>query len=810
MKKILVIDGKSVFYRAYYSFHLNDQSGEAVGAVYGFFKIVFDIIQKLKPEIIVIAWDKAKTNIRSRQKIYPEYKAGRKKPNQDFYEQVPILMDLLGSLNWAVLEYDDYEADDIMATIGQKMASDETFVDLISGDLDLLQAIALNVKVFSMKTGASVVEEYDLKSFEEKYGVTCAQFLDLKAIKGDQSDNLPGVAGIGEKGAVKLLQEFGSLDGIYANMSEIEPPRLRAKLELGKKMAYVTREVAQLQFDAPIDEGEIEKSLVNKFDLANAENEFLKYGFQSFIEKIKRLNLYYTTDEPKKQVPVPRSASQQMGLLDEIEEKDSYFVEKSDKKEILVAVDLKDEYRAHPDFVKYKDDNLVYDLRQASFLLGDGNKVVAGDEENLRALFAYQRRKFAAVPKLWVVAHDLDFPLAWVLYKMEKYGIKIDRKYFAELAEELNKDMRKYEQEVFDIAGETFNLNSSKQLSEVLFAKMLLPTKNIKKKASYYSTGEPELAKLKDESPIIKPILQYREVKKLLSTYVEALPKLVDANSRLHTTFTQDITSTGRLSSVNPNLQNIPVRTELGRRVRTGFLPEEGFLFVAADYSQFELRLAAFLADDKKLMKDFADGIDIHRKTASEIYGVPLEDVTKEQRSAAKTINFGVLYGMGALRLANETKMSMREAADFIKKYFEIRKPIAEYIEKTKKQAVEEGYVETFFGRRKTTEDTQSYMPAVRAAAIRAAVNMPIQGTEADLMKMAMIRVQDKIDEGEGIWKDVRQVLQIHDSIMLEVPAKNAKAVGDELASIMVNVSPEIKVKLAVEVKIGKSWGEVG
>ena len=802
-KKLLVIDGKSIFYRAYYSFSLS--SGETpTGAVFGFFRIVFDIIRKVNPDDIVIAWDKPKTNIRGRKKIYALYKAGRKKPEMDFYEQIPVLMEILKVLKWQVLEYDDYEADDIMATIAKEMASGELEVDLVSSDMDLLQALGDHVQVWLPKTGAKVIDRFDEKSFSEKYGIRYDQFLDLKSLKGDSSDNLPGVPGIGEKGATKLLHEYGSLDEIYRQLDNVKPFSLQERLRKGRDDAYLTKQVATLQCDAPIRDFDLGKSGVWGFDNSAAKEAFLKYEMKSLTERLDKESLMKS---PMKKVKAAPKAKQ-MDILGDGDRVD-HFIAKEGGKEILVAVDLKECYKNKPELVRYNEGNLVYDLRQAGFLLSAGRKpkIVAGGEDNLRAVFKEQRRQFAVMPKVWNVAHELDFPLAYVLYKMENTGMKIDFAYFEKLGGEFEKRMRNIEKAIYEMAGKEFNVGSPMQLSEVLFDELKLPTERIKKVAKFYSTSESELLKIKNDHPIVLSILEYREVAKLVGTYVKPLPKLADEGGRIHTTFSQSTTSTGRLSSSDPNLQNIPTRTELGKKVRGGFVASPGYKLISADYSQFELRLVAFLAGDKDMIKAFNDGVDIHVQTASMIFNVPMEKVTGDQRAAAKTINFGVLYGMGPKALSASTGMSFAEASEFIRKYFEVRKPVADYINRLRREAEDNGFVETFYGRRKDTGRVKSQSMMMRAAEMRAAVNMPIQGTEADVMKMAMIEIEKQIDG--GVFGDTKQIMQVHDSIMLEVPSAGAEVIGKKLREIMMGVAPEIKVRLDVDVRLGDNWAEI-
>jgi DNA polymerase-1 len=432
--------------------------------------------------------------------------------------------------------------------------------------------------------------------------------------------------------------------------------------------------------------------------------------------------------------------------------------------------------------------------------------VISEGEAEISALwqvFAWQKDALANLPKVAKIASEMDFPLTYDLYNIEKRGVRIDTKKLAQMSQELLEDYSKIEQEIYDIVGREFNIASPAQLAEVLFVDLKLPTTGIKRGKTGFSTGQKELDKLRGKSPIIEKIELAREIAKLKNTYVDALPKLVDQDSRLHTTFNQDVASTGRLSSTNPNLQNIPIRSELGRKIRQAFVADKGNVLVSADYSQFELRLAAVMSGDQELIDDFNSGVDIHAKTASELYDIALDDVNKTQRGNAKTINFSVLYGVSPHGLAANTGMSFGEAKDFIKKYFELRAPIRNYLDKILDQARKDGYVETFYGRRRPTPDVHSPNFVVRQAAERAAMNMPIQGTEADLMKRAMIDIDKKLD-GVG-----EQILQIHDSIMVECPTENADQVAKILQDIMENIAPELDIHLKVDVHTGKHWGEL-
>ena len=496
---------------------------------------------------------------------------------------------------------------------------------------------------------------------------------------------------------------------------------------------------------------------------------------------------------------------------------------------MIVASDLKEKMHFSDELAEVilTGDRKIWDLEQADFLINplkrtentDNNqamllledpceRILAGKyTEAEQAEYTKQMEILSKMPKLYQILSDYDLPLIPVLYEMEKAGVLIDQDYFKGLKKEFTEKVTELEQKIYSVCGVNFNVNSPIQLSKVLFEDLALPTKGIRKTTRGFSTGASELEKLEGQHPVIEMIKEYREVSKLLSTYILPLPELAGEDGRIHTTFTQNVTATGRLSSVNPNLQNIPVRSEDGKRIRTGFVAESGKVFVSADYAQFELRLAAALAGDQKLIESFAQNIDIHTKTAAEVFGIKMEDVSKAQRRAAKVINFGVLYGMSPKGLADSAEMNFYEAKQFIDDYFRVRKPIKDYLEKTLKQAREEGFVETYFGRRRPTPDVKSSNFIVRSAAERAAQNMPIQGTEADLMKRAMIRVHDLLKA--KYHEEAKLILQVHDSLIIECTKGLEEAVSADLVQIMESVAPELPVKLKADVAIGVNWGEL-
>lgn len=846
--RLVIIDGKSVFYRGYYAMpNLSTRDGTPTGGVYGFATMALEVVRKLKPDYVCVAWDKRHTNIRARTKLYPAYKANRKPAPPDFYEQIPILYDLLESLGWPLYELDDYEADDIMGAFARQAGERGVESYLITSDLDVLQLVNSHTHIYTLKKGLSHIELFNEAYFKEKYGIGPHQFVDLKALKGDASDNIPGVAGIGEKTALQLLQQYATLDGVYAHLDELRPT-LRAKLEQDKDMAYLSKKLVTLMVDAPItldfDKAKLSDGLRPEFAAMLRKLEFRNILRQVEAEvpkeAIQRAEVELAQKElgPCELVPgssqvfaakTPRvaalspdgaelwvSAAPGKASTVPLAEVDKHFIAQLANGP-LVGHDLKSAFRAllangheWPGIVGHDTRigafllNSLMRLRELSDLL-DRPIDMANPNEVIPAIWhAYhdQQLQFEQLPKLEQLAHNVEFPIIYLLAKIEHRGIHLDSPYLHAMSAEFVGKIKIIEQKIYGLAGQAFNIGSPLQLAMILFEKLQLPTTNIKKGKTGYSTGATELDKLRGLHPIINLITEYREYTKLKNTYIDTLPRQVDKEGRLHTTFTLDVAATGRLSSLNPNLQNIPTRTEIGQAIRRAFVAESRNVFISADYNQFELRLAAVMANDIELINDFNSQVDIHTKTAAQVYGVPIEQVTKQMRRDAKVVNFGILYGMSPHGLSIATGMSMHEAKLFIQKYFELRAPVRAYIDQTLERAREDGYAETLFGRRRPTPDLKSSNFAVREAAKRAAMNMPIQGTEADLMKMAMLEVEQALD-GLG-----RQLLQIHDSILVECSAKNAPKVAKLLKDTMEHIYT-LPVKLSVDVTSGNNWGEL-
>ncbi len=876
-KRLAIIDGKSVFYRGYYAMPgLSTKDGTPTGGVYGFAVMALEVIKRLKPDYVCVAWDKPKTNIRRRLELYPEYKAGRKPPPPDFYEQIPLLHDLLKAFGWPLYELDDFEADDIMGTLAVKATAQDIETMLITSDMDMLQLVDLHVSVYALKKGLSNIELFHPESFTEKYGLLPSQFLDMKALKGDSSDNIPGVPGIGEKGAIDLLKSYYTLDGVYENL-ELIKESTRKKLVEGKKLAYLSKELADIWTNAPL-KLELEKLDVSAVNPEKIREELERLEFRTLARQLPDFMNVEVKDDAAQ---TAKSAKLHLGKeqhINTIESLDDLVLPKieqlivqaiSNKPHgqepllLTISPSIKDVItfdlsKLEPDAVRAKltryleDTPLVgYDLKSSlqtlatleiypqkiehdvlvgAFLINSLRRELSLEElaaeklnvhlgsENalpglgdhaqkiavIRALAEVQASELEEIPTVATLAKEVEWPIIPVLAAMEFRGIKLDTHYLGLMAEQVNDMISDFEQQIYGFADEEFNISSPAQLAEVLFTKLKLETAGIKKGKTGYSTAASELDKLRGKHPIIDMITQYREVTKLKNTYIDTLPKQIDKNSRVHTTYNMATAPTGRLSSVDPNLQNIPVRTELGKRIRTAFVAEKGNVFVGADYSQFELRLAAVLADDKEMIDSFNRGIDVHTLTAAQVYGRDPEDVTKNMRRDAKVVNFGIMYGLSTHGLVEATGMTYDQAKHFIEKYFETRPKLKAYLESVKEKAKQDGYVETLLGRRRPTPDVKSSNFMVREAAMRAATNMPFQGSAADIMKIAMIDIHKKLGQNNSC----KLLLQIHDSVLVECPEGEAKEVAKMLKETM-EAAYKLPVDLTVDTDTGENWGDL-
>lgn len=838
-KIFVLIDGKSLFYRGYYAMpHLSTADGRPTGGVYGFASLALELVRQLRPDYVAVAWDKAKTNIRRRRAIYPEYKANRHPAPPDFYQQIPILRQLLEALGWPFYEVDDYEADDIIGTLSKQANRAGIHTVIASSDLDMLQLIDDDTEVYALKKGLSSIDRFDVKAFQAKYGIRVDQFLDLKSLKGDSSDNIPGVPGVGEKTAVALLQKYHDLDGVYAHLDEITGAA-RHKLADGKASAYMSRELVQIQCDAPIPL-DLQAADVEKLDRHKLRRLLLDLQFTSLLRRlpadmqvsegdemagaetaIEPAVEFHAASLPDKLTGTVMVVPAEDGLL--LSDQPGQYYKTSYKlaAELLTAVpvvayDLKElacRFLRRNLPVKFVAN---YDVGHAGFLVGSLSKprtladILAelSDQSEPRQLAAvYQlwrqtRRQLNRLSQLAQLASRVDFPLQLVLARMEERGVLADQAQLTRLHQKLGDSLALLEQAIWREVGYEFNIASPAQLSEALFTKLALKPTARKNKRGSYPTGAKELAKLRSAHPVIDLIIKHRELAKLKTGYADTLPKLIAPDGRIHTTFSQSITATGRLSSSNPNMQNIPARTEQGREIKRAFIAPAGRVLVNADYAQFELRLAAALAGDQALIRVFDDPTnDVHTMTAAEAYGITPAEVTPEQRRHAKVINFGILYGMSPHGLAEATDMNLSEAREFIDKYFRARQSIRDYQAKVIKQAKEDGYVQTLLGRRRPVPGLRSSNAMVREATKRAAINLPVQGTEADLMKMAMLQVEEIAGAS--------QIMQVHDSIMVECDEAEAERIASEMKRIMEQIYPELGVRLLVEAKIGHDWSQL-
>ena len=777
-ERIVLLDAHSIIHRAYHALPgLSNSKGEPTGALYGLLLMFISIVKELKPDYIIAAYDLPQKT--KRHEIFKDYKAGRKKADEDLVEQLKKSRDLLQKLAVPILDAPGYEADDILGTLAKKL-KDKYDIIIASGDLDMLQLVDdKKVRVFTLKRGVKDTILYDEEAVKQKYGFGPEFVVDYKALRGDPSDNIPGVKGIGEKTATELIKTYGHLEDIYNALENNEEEflkhfkeRVAKLLKEGKEEAFFSKTLASIDTSAPIETPELEP-WKDKIDLEEALKALYELEFRTLISRFEEL----FKDEFHESI--------------EFEKVDTNSME---FKEVAVALWL-----VRSDIVDPSLDD-IYSFAG-----------VRRWEEAKKIIFKVLKER-----KQEFVFEYIEKPLIPVVDKLNNTGIKLDTKALEKLSKDYHKKLEKLKKEIFELAGEEFNVNSPLQLSKVLFDKLgIKPASSKKTGTGRPSTQESELEKIKDKHPIIEKVLAYRELQKLLSTYIDNLPKLVHEDGRLYTRFIQTGTSTGRMASQNPNLQNIPIKSELGRAVRDAFVAEKDYRLVSFDYSQIELRIAAILSGDEKLIQAFKEGKDIHASVASEIFEVPIDKVDYEMRRRAKVVNFGILYGMGANSLRQNLGLeSTKEAREFLEKYFEKYKTLAKWIDKTKAEAARKGYTETLFGRRRYFEGINSDIQYIRAQAERMAINAPIQGTQADIIKIAMHKIDkmltDKFKEEQ--MQKARLVLQIHDELIYEIRKELLDELIPKIKEIMENVLDKEKSKgvpIVVDVAKGKSWGQM-
>lgn len=878
MKKLVLIDGHSILNRAFYGVpELSNSQGLHTNAVYGFLNIMFKILDEEAADYIAVAFDLSAPTFR--HKAYAEYKGTRKSMPDELREQVPLIKDVLSSMNIPILTKEGYEADDIIGTIAKRYQSDEVFVSVISGDRDLLQLSDKHIKIRIPKTskGVTTVHDYLPEDVMNEYGVTPKEFIDVKALMGDTSDNVPGVPSIGEKTATKIIQEYHSIENAIEHVDELKPPRASKALSEHVEDAKFSKMLVTIVTDAPI-EADISDMEVGNLYTKESLEWINKLEFKSFLKRYENVEIEASIEldtsvidkqEAWESLYTELKASKEFGISICLEEtaiksyhvnslyaisitleNKSYIIKDmeniSDILEEIIRLDARKYILSLKPLIKLVKDMKAaknfYDISVAAYLINplkDSyfvediardymesacssksemigkaklNEVLRFNDEKAINYFAtesyvalHAKENILAKLKdleLTELYENVEMPLIYSLAKMENTGVRVDEERLKKYADTLLEKIAKLEESITKKAGESFNINSPKQLGEILFEKLKLS--GGKKTKTGYSTAADVLEKLAPEHEIIRDILEYRQLTKLNSTYATGLAGYIREDGRIHGTFNQTITATGRISSTDPNLQNIPVRTEMGSKIRDIFVPKEGYVFVDADYSQIELRVLASLSGDEKLIESYHSAADIHAATASQVFHVPLEEVTPELRRNAKAVNFGVVYGISAFGLSEDLSISRKEALDYINNYFKIYGGVKTFLDKQVADAKEKGYVKTMFGRIRPIPEIKSSNFMTRSFGDRVAMNSPIQGSAADIMKISMLKVDEALEKS-GF--DARIVLQIHDELLVEVKEEEAAKVS-ELVEKAMKEAVSLKVPLEVDAHIGKTWLE--
>lgn len=839
--KLLILDGNSVINRAYFGVKpLTTREGLYTHAIYGFLNILERMEKEEQPEAVCVAFDLHGPTFRHLK--YEGYKANRHGMPEELAQQMPIMKDVLRAMNIPIYECQGWEADDVIGTVGKICSNNDWECVVVTGDRDSLQLIDENVhvKLVISKPGQTTATLYTEEKFREEYGFEPKKLIDLKALMGDSSDNIPGVAGVGPKTAKELLAKFGSLDGVYANLNDPSiRPKLREKLEASREMAYLSYDLATIRPEAPIEFAPRD-AIVQPYNRAQLYELFQKLEFVRLIDKyglrgaaveMPKAETKAEALPKKERMPhdittcaVYISGDGSMGLAweegvcvltpMEVQMNDLALSERElilhDSKSAMHRLDelglsygscVFDTALAAYDLNPSQSDYPVSKL--ATTFLGvpaeDGDAAACAEALwHLKPVLEEELEKNGMTS----LYQEIELPLCSVLYRMEKRGISIHRGQLEQFGKMLSQRVSDCEALIFGYAGEEFNINSPIQLGTVLFEKLGLPP--MKKTKKGYSTSAEVLEKLKDKHPIIPAVMDYRMLSKLKSTYADGLIKEIREDGRIHTTFQNLVTATGRLSSTEPNLQNIPVRTDLGAEIRKMFVPKEGCVLVDADYSQIELRVLAHIARDKTMQEAFCSGADIHTATAAQVFGVPAEEVTPLQRRHAKAVNFGIVYGISEFSLAEDIGVSRYEAREYIDSYLNNYRGVRSYMKQVVADARETGYTETLYGRRRYIPELTSNNFNIRSGAERIALNTPIQGTAADIIKLAMIRVEKALNES---FPEAKLLLQVHDELIVECPEEMAEEVAALVSREMETVA-NLHVPLTAEAKYGKSWYE--
>lgn len=871
--KLVLIDGNSITYRAFFALPLlNNDKGVYTNAVYGFTTMLLRILEEQKPTHLLVAFDAGKTTFR--HSTYKEYKGGRQKTPSELSEQFPLVRELLDAFNIRHYELENYEADDIIGTLSKQGQEKDFEVTVISGDKDMLQLVSNDVTVNVTKKGISEVEAYTPEYLLEKMEVTPEQIIELKALMGDSSDNIPGVPGVGQKTATKLLKQYETLDNLYEHLEEVSGKKLKENLTNHKEDAYMSRELATINCESPI-EVSIDDLSYEGYSSQDVSSLFKDLGFQSLLNRIGAEETVEEIQEEMEEInfEIVDKVTEEMFTGDEaiiIEMlSDSYHTAPiegigvaNQEKAYFIPTEVAIESEV---FKKWAEDakskKVVFDAKQslvallkkgihlqgmhfdvllASYLLDPsennhdipaiahrmGIKSVLYDEEvygkgakmkvpgqeiladhlvrKTKALHLLQEKMEEELREheLYTLLKELEMPLALILAEMEHTGVLVDVPRLEEMGTELKRRLEEIEKEIYELAGEEFNINSPKQLGPILFEKLGL--RIIKKTKTGYSTAADVLEQLEHDHEIIPKILLYRQLGKLQSTYIEGLLKVVDKeSSKIHTRYNQALTQTGRLSSIEPNLQNIPIRIEEGRKIRHAFVPsEKDWILFAADYSQIELRVLAHIAKDEKLIAAFKSGQDIHTQTAMDVFHVKEEEVTSNMRRQAKAVNFGIVYGISDFGLSQNLGITRKEAKQFIERYFESYPGVKAYMDDIVQEAKHKGYVTTLMNRRRYLPEITSRNFNLRSFAERTAMNTPIQGTAADIIKKAMIDLREKLKDEN---MQARMLLQVHDELILEAPKEELEKLKEIVPAMMEN-TVELSVPLKAEYAFGESW----
>ena len=846
MKKLLVVDGNSILNRQFYgSRPLTTKSGIPTNATLGFVKVLLSQLEGYKPDFCAVAFDlKAPT---FRHLKYELYKAGRHATPEELLAQFSYTKDFIRALGISVVELPGYEADDILGTLSL-MAENEGYITrILTGDKDSFQLISEKSEVLYASSGE--YKNMGVEEFYERYGIAPDKFVEVKALMGDSSDNIPGVAGIGEKTALKLIKDYSSLEGVYEwAEEEYKKPKVSStvkKLVEGKENAFLSRELSEIYRKAPLEiSPSLDEIRLRGYDYPSLRNIITALEFTSLEAKLltqpeesPSSETKDTASEKKEPEELDRKELLQLDFSSPVafcEENDTVYLFDGERsvKGSLSLEEVKELFEKGYSFVVYDMKSLMhrlcelsvdvekcdfcYDVMLASYVISPSEgasslerlisiylkeEAFASPAEALYKLYRATERELRET-KTESIYRDIEYPLAKTLFRMEREGFMVDISALCEFSRYLDKSIEESTEKIYALAGKEFNIGSPKQLGEVLFETLGLPAK--KKTKTGYSTSAEVLEELSPYHPIIEHILNYRQVTKLKSTYADGLLKVADENGRVHTTFTQTVTATGRLSSVEPNLQNIPVRTHLGREMRRCFVAEKGKVLIDADYSQIELRILAAISGDATMMSAFKRGIDVHTQVASQVFGVPEDEVTSEMRKRAKAVNFGIVYGIGEYSLSKDLHIPISSASEYIRNYKEKYSGIAYYLKEAVENARKYGYVTTLLGRRRMIPEISSPKANIRNFGERVAMNSPIQGTAADIIKIAMLKVEKALYEN-GL--SARLILQVHDELIVEADERDAEMAKEILVREMENALL-LEVPLTVGVSIGRTWYE--